>query len=75
MSADEPRYTPVYRETDETSEYWRKWLVNVESRNTEPSELSTITDVCACARCTAVLLDAAGIARGSVDSAGNVRLT
>ena len=68
-------YYPTYHETDETTVEWHDWLVQVEAGETEPSELETIADVCATARCTAVLRDAAGWERGRVDRNGDWRLS
>lgn len=67
-------YFARYIETETTTESWPDWLVNVQSADPEPSELATITDVCASAKCKATLLDAAGFVRGSVDTDGNYRL-
>ena len=66
-------YYPTYAETDETTEQWHDWLVSCSTD--EPSEIETITDVCASAKVRATLHDAAGFVRGHVDASGNYRLT
>jgi hypothetical protein len=70
---DEPRYRPVYRETDATTLEWHDWLV--QCTGDEPSELSTIADVCAAAKVRAVLHDEAGFVRGQVDVDGTWTLS
>jgi hypothetical protein len=71
----ETLYYATYVETDATPAEWHDWLVNVMGGETEPSELSTITDVCAGAKCRAELRDEAGWLRGHVGPDGNWRLT
>jgi hypothetical protein len=59
---------------DDTTEEWHDRLVNCETLEDGPSELSTITDVCASAKVEATLRDAAGFVRGHVEADGNWRL-
>ena len=66
-------YYPTYFETVDTTLEWHNWLVACDGED-EPSELETITDVCASAKVRAVLRDAAGFVRGHVEADGNWRL-
>lgn len=68
------RFFATFRETEETTEAWHNWLVQIQSQETEPMALCDITDVCASAKVNAVLHDAAGFVRGWVDTAGHTRL-
>jgi len=69
-------YFPVYVETEATTIEWHNWLVNIESEDASgASELSTITDVCASAKCRAVLYDEHGFVRGHVHANGDYVLT
>lgn len=61
-------YFATFAATPETPAEWREWLEKCPSR--DPLALSDIADVCASARCTATLRDAAGLVHGSVDAAG-----
>jgi len=65
------RYYPTYRETPATPESWRDFLAR-ENTNPEPSELATITDVCASAQAAAYLQDEGGRYIGSIDASGNI---
>jgi hypothetical protein len=74
---DEPEtvegYWPSYTETDATTEEWHDWLVSLPHAE-EATDLASIVDVCASARVTAELRDAAGFVRGHVDTNGDYRL-
>jgi hypothetical protein len=67
-------YYPTYVETNETPEDWHDWLVGVQSADHRASELETITDVCATAKCRAELRDESGTLVGHVDTSGDWRL-
>lgn len=67
-------YYPKYIVSEDVTEEWADWLARVESASDEPSELETITDVCASAKCKAILYDAAGFVRGYVSPDGSYRL-
>jgi hypothetical protein len=69
----ELRYYPTFVETSDTTAEWHDWLTKVES-GAEASELATITDICATAKCKATLHDAAGFVCGFVDANGDYRL-
>ena len=75
MSELDLTYYPTYTETDDTTEEWHDWLVHCEALEEGPSELSTITDVCASAKVRATLRDATGFVRGWVHADGNYGLT
>jgi len=64
-------YFATYRETDETTEEWHDYLVQqAGALASEPSEIETIADLCATARVSALLHDAAGFLVGRVASDG-----
>jgi hypothetical protein len=70
-----PFYYPEVSETSETPVEWRQYFSPAGAGPVEgPLDLASITDLCACSKCTAVLKDEYGTVLGRVDKEGNYTL-